>query len=276
MSSAVDLLIIYEAEAEQWAVYLRSIFTGPIREGGIRCYDIATVTSRRQDFPRLGRACARVLNPAAHVGELLCGVDSLAPLLEVAPLKGDECLQISSEQDAHDYLSAVTDIMQRRHQAAAGNISDMPGKLTGPDLNLKLESRQSTGTSSAKPNNMLVVPSRVPCGTPGEVFIILKDTVASKDAEVEFRGSKRRVRVKPVHLNEHILCVNTADFPAGSVGVTPYCCGVVTGKAHLQFYSTMEEISRLLTRVANPVDVMCQECPGNSSSENLEALTRKM
>ena len=42
------------------------------------------------------------------------------------------------------------------------------------------------------------------------MFILLKDTVASKDAEVEFRGSKRRMRVKPVHWNEHILCVNTA------------------------------------------------------------------
>lgn len=31
----------------------------------------------------------------------------------MVPLKGDECLQISSEQDAHDYLSEVTDVVQR-------------------------------------------------------------------------------------------------------------------------------------------------------------------
>lgn len=31
----------------------------------------------------------------------------------MVPLKGDECLQVSSEQDAHEYLSAVTDIVQR-------------------------------------------------------------------------------------------------------------------------------------------------------------------
>lgn len=31
----------------------------------------------------------------------------------MVPLKGDECLQISSEQDADEYLSAVTDIVQR-------------------------------------------------------------------------------------------------------------------------------------------------------------------
>lgn len=93
------------------------------------------MTSRREDILQLGRYkvkllilsrsmlkglsqlrrffLARVLNPAVHVVVLLCGVDSLAPLLEVVPLKGDECLQISSEQDADEYLSAVTDIVQR-------------------------------------------------------------------------------------------------------------------------------------------------------------------
>lgn len=56
---------------------------------------------------------ARVLTPAAHVVVLLCGVDSLTSLLELVPLNGDECLQISSEQDAHEYLSTVTDIVRR-------------------------------------------------------------------------------------------------------------------------------------------------------------------
>ncbi|CDQ82151.1 unnamed protein product [Oncorhynchus mykiss] len=65
------------------------------------------------------------------------------------------------------------------------------------------------------------------------VFILLKDTVASKDAEVEFRGSKRRMRVKPVHWNEHILCVNTA---AGSVGVTLYCGDAEGPSAVLQHH----------------------------------------
>lgn len=55
----------------------------------------------------------RVLTPAAHVVVLLCGVDSLAPLLELVPLDGNECLQISSEQDAQEYLSTVMDIVGR-------------------------------------------------------------------------------------------------------------------------------------------------------------------
>lgn len=132
---AEELLIIYETEAEQWATYLHSVFTGPISETGICCYDIATASSRRDDFLRLAQyTCkllilskgmleglcqmrrfflARVLSPAAHVVVLLCGVESLTPLLELVPLNGDECLQISSEQDAQEYLSTVTDIVRK-------------------------------------------------------------------------------------------------------------------------------------------------------------------
>lgn len=130
-----ELLIIYETEAEQWATYLKSVFTGHISEAGICSYDIAAASSRRGDFLRLAQfkckllilskgmlegLCqmrrfflARVLSPAAQVVVLLCGVDSLTPLLELVPLNGDECLQISSEQDGHEYLSAVIDIVKK-------------------------------------------------------------------------------------------------------------------------------------------------------------------
>ena len=130
-----DLLIIYETEAKQWATYLQSVFTGPISEAGICCYDIATRLSRRDDFLSLSHyTCkllifskgmleglcqlrrfflSRVLSPSTHVVVLLCGVESLTPLLELIPLNGDECLQISSEQDAPEYLSAVTEIVRK-------------------------------------------------------------------------------------------------------------------------------------------------------------------
>lgn len=128
-------MIIYEAEAEQWASYLQSLFTGSDPEAGIRCFDIASVSTRQVDLVRLAQfTCkllilskgmleglcqrrrlflTRVLSPAARVVVLLCGVESLSPLLELVPLKGDECVQISSEQDAHEYLSSVADIVKK-------------------------------------------------------------------------------------------------------------------------------------------------------------------
>lgn len=141
LAVAEDLLIIYESEAEQWASYLRSHLSGSISEAGICCYDISMVTSQRDNFLHLsGYKCkllilsrgmleglcqmrrfflARVLQPEVRVVVLLCGVESLRPLLELVPLKGEECLLISSEQDAQEYRSAVAEIV-RRGEAADG------------------------------------------------------------------------------------------------------------------------------------------------------------
>ncbi|XP_071333778.1 B-cell scaffold protein with ankyrin repeats-like [Trachinotus anak] len=275
--TAEQLLIIYETEAEQWATYLKSVFTGPISEAGICCYDIATVSSRRDDFLRLAQynckllilskgmlegLCqmwrfflARVLSPAAHVVVLLCGVESLTPLLELVPLNGDECLQISSEQDAHEYLSAVTDIVKKGLSATAANVNPLTCKLSGSEQ--KAEQMQSTGAHSVR-CKAVVVPSRVPCGTSMDVFILLKNEAAGCDAEVEFAAENQMLRLKPVHWSDQILCVKAPDFPAGNVRVTVYSNGVPLSKAELQYYTSMEEIACLLSRVADPVDFMCQ------------------
>lgn len=112
-----------------------SVLAGSVPETGIFCYNISMVSSRRDNFLELnGYKCkllilsrgmlegmcqlrrfflARVLRPEACVVVLLCGVESLEPLLELIPLKGEECLQISSEQDAQEYRSAVLDIIRR-------------------------------------------------------------------------------------------------------------------------------------------------------------------
>ncbi|XP_046904779.1 B-cell scaffold protein with ankyrin repeats-like isoform X1 [Hypomesus transpacificus] len=276
--TAEELLIIYEAEAEQWATYLRSIFTGPIQEGGICCYDIGAVSSRRVDFLCLvGYKCkllilskgmlenmcrlrrfllARLLCPAASVVVLLCGVDSLAPLLELVPLKGGECLQISSEQDVQEYLSAVTEIVYRGAPSPEVNPSPAtPGRFPGTEPTLL---RRQSSKAPSVTNNIVVVPSRVACGGPGEVFILLKDSVLNNDVEVEFLGRSRRVTVKAVLWNDLTLCVTAADFPVGCVDITVYCGTLAIGKTHLQYYSTMEEIGHLLAKVADPVDFMCQ------------------
>ncbi|XP_073330743.1 B-cell scaffold protein with ankyrin repeats-like [Pagrus major] len=284
--TAEELLIIYEKEAEQWATYLQSVFAGPISEAGICCYDIATVSSRRDDFLRLARyTCkllilskgmleglcqmrrfflARVLSPATHVVVLLCGVESLTPLLELVPLNGDECLQISSEQDAHEYLSTVTDIVKKGLSASAANVNPLARKPSGSEQ--KAEQMQSAG---AHRSGTVVVPSRVPCGSSTEVFILLKNEAAGSDAEVEFTGESQMLKVKPVSWNERILCVNAPDFPAGNVRVTVYSNGVPLSKAQLQYYSNMEEVSCLLVRAADPVDFMCQALQ-ESSVEGLD------
>ncbi|XP_058249774.1 B-cell scaffold protein with ankyrin repeats-like [Hemibagrus wyckioides] len=277
-----ELLIIFEKEADQWASYMRSILARSVPETGICCYNIAMVSSRRDNFLELnGYKCkllilsrgmlegmcqmyrfflARVLRPEACVVVLLCGVESLDPLLELLPLKGEECLQISSEQDAQEYRSAVLDIIRR-----GGQTSAVDTRIT---QETKLDRRHSAGAAVAK-SSLLVLPSHVPCEKPGEVFLLLRQAIAGKDLEVEFSRNKQKVRVKPTNWNESTLSVTAAEFPAGNVAVTLYCGGVMKGSTHLQYYNTMGEISRLLKQAADPMNFMCQAFQ-SSSSEKLD------
>uniref|UniRef100_A0A8C9T8Z9 B cell scaffold protein with ankyrin repeats 1 n=1 Tax=Scleropages formosus TaxID=113540 RepID=A0A8C9T8Z9_SCLFO len=167
MSATVeDLLIIYEEEAKQWASYLKSIFAGLLPTAGILCYDISTVTSNLDESLNLGHyrckllvlsqgmlegLCqiqrfflARVLQPSAQVVVLLCGVETIDPLLQTVPaIEG--CLQLSSEQDAQVYLSTVTEIMQKGSQAVIPAERKQPARAPVTKL------------------PMQVVPFRVPC-----------------------------------------------------------------------------------------------------------------
>ncbi|XP_034159294.2 B-cell scaffold protein with ankyrin repeats [Pangasianodon hypophthalmus] len=276
-----ELLIIFEQEAEQWASYMRSILARSVPEPGICCYNIAMVSSRRDNFLELnGYKCkllilsrgmlegmcqlrrfflAHVLRPEACVVVLLCGVESLEPLLELIPFKGEECLQISSEQDAQEYHSAVLDIIR------GGQTSAVDMRITQEP---KLDRRHSAGAGFAK-SSLLVLPCRVPCENPGEVFLLLRQAITSNDLEVEFSGSKQKVRVKPVNWNESTLSVTAAEFPAGNVAVTLYCGGVMKGSTHLHYYNTMGEISRLLKQAADPMNFMCQAFQ-SSSLEKLD------
>nr|XP_020479414.1 B-cell scaffold protein with ankyrin repeats [Monopterus albus] len=274
--TAEELLIIYESEAEQWATYLQSVFSGALSEAGICCYDISTVSSQRDDFLVLAQyTCkllilskgmleglcqmrrfflARVLSPSDHVVVLLCGVKSLSPLLELVPLNGDECLQISSDQDAHEYLASVTGIV-RKVSATAANANPLTHRPSGSEQ--KMERLHSNGAQSIR-SSTVAVPSRVQCRSSTEVFILLKKEAAGSNTEVEFTSENHTLRVKPVGWNQQTLCVNAPDFPAGNVRVTVYSNGVPLGKAQLQYYSSMEEVACLLSRAADPVDFMCQ------------------
>ncbi|XP_032437895.1 B-cell scaffold protein with ankyrin repeats-like isoform X2 [Xiphophorus hellerii] len=277
MSRTEKLLIIYETEAKQWATYLQSAFTGQIPEDGICCYDVNT-PSRKDDFVRLSHyACkllilskgmleglhhmrrfflSRVLSPAACVVVLLCGVDSLTPLLDRVPINGGECLQISCKQDAPEYVSNVMDIIQKGGSAMAANVNPRTHRPSGSEQ--RDEEMQSSGADRVK-SRVLITPSRIPCGSSSEVFVLLTNDLAGCDCEVEFKAERKIERVKPVCWSERILCVSTpADFPAGNVSMTIYSGGKTLTSSKLQYYTRIEELSHLLSSVADPVEFMCQ------------------
>ncbi|XP_040929187.1 B-cell scaffold protein with ankyrin repeats-like isoform X2 [Betta splendens] len=255
--SAKQLLIIYEAEAEQWASYLRSVFTGPIPASGICCYDITGGSGRDEPVlrpfacklvilskglvealsQRLRALLARVLSPAAGVVVLLCGVDSLTPLLELVPLDANECLQVSSEQDANEYLSAVTDVVRKGVGSPSADLNPVACGGSG---------------------SVLVVPSRVLCGSCVEVFVLLKNRAVGGDAQLEFSGGNHTLSVTPARWNERTLRVSAPDFAAGRVTVTVLSDGAALGSAALQYCSSTEELGHILSRLMDPVQLMCE------------------
>ncbi|XP_048826157.1 B-cell scaffold protein with ankyrin repeats-like isoform X2 [Brienomyrus brachyistius] len=296
-----DLLIIYETEAEEWASYLGSIFTGSIARTSICRYDIATVTSKRDEHLQPGPGdykckllilsrgmlgnlnparrsfLARMLHPANRVVVLLCGVETPAPLLKAVPLE-EGFLQVSSEQDTQDYLAAVTKIIQRAPAAPSGSPVDLdPGLVTAQSADLKPSQQRRQSTGGLLPNIAVkVVPSRVPCQNPGVVSVLLKDTESTPDMEVEFQQGAT-VRVKPVTWNKHTLQVKAPDFPAGAVTLGVRSGGVLLGaKVQLQYYSPMEEVAQLLKKAADPVEFMFQAFQTSSMEKVDQILTSSL
>lgn len=51
---------------------------------------------------------------------------------------------------------------------------------------------------------------------------------------------------------------SVADFPSGNVRVTVYSGGKSLSSSRLQYYTRIEELSHLLSSVADPVEFMSQ------------------
>uniref|UniRef100_A0A3P9HR53 DBB domain-containing protein n=1 Tax=Oryzias latipes TaxID=8090 RepID=A0A3P9HR53_ORYLA len=197
----------------------------------------------------------RVLAPASQVVVLLCGVDSVTPLLELVPLDGRRFLQISSDQDAPEYLSAVTDIIRKGASATSANVSPVTHKPSGSQQRAK---QLLSGEASRVRSNLVILPSRVPCGSSVDLFVLLRSQTVDSDCELEFSNGDQSMRVRPICWNERILCVCAPDFPAGTVSVTVYSGRKSLCTAQLQYYTNMEELTCLLSKVTDPVDFMCQ------------------
>uniref|UniRef100_A0A8C6TB46 DBB domain-containing protein n=1 Tax=Neogobius melanostomus TaxID=47308 RepID=A0A8C6TB46_9GOBI len=275
--TAQELLIIFDTSAEQWATYLQSVVSEAIPPEAVCRYDIRTASSKRDDLLRLSQymckvlvlskgmlkgLCqmkrfflARVLSPASRVVVLLCGVNSLKPFLDLVPLNGDQCLQISSEQDREEHLTAVMDVVRKGVLSPASNANPVSKKT--PREKQKMH-KKAPMTGHNVLSTVLLVPSRVPCGSPVEVFLLLKNQSAAKVTAAVFSKDDQIVKVKPNRWSDSVLRVNAPDFPAGIVKVTVLSNGVAPNETELLYYSSLEEMSRLLSKATDPVQFMCQ------------------
>ncbi|XP_040981526.1 B-cell scaffold protein with ankyrin repeats isoform X2 [Aquila chrysaetos chrysaetos] len=295
-----DILVIYEQEAEEWALYLKSLFGHIVNEGGILLYNLETSSFKHQELLSLPcykcklliLSCGllnclnqkrsyfleQVLKPPDDVVILLCGVENSDILYEILTLdRGSE--EISADQEPEEYLSVITGIIQPGkpqnenpgdsssyiyeavladdHQTSSDvNLSDVRGASEKMDLSFKTEVLSETLETNEQ--SILVLPGRIPCENPGEIFILLKDEIDDETLEIEFIADNQRIRTQPASWNKMVKYMKALDFPAGPVYVNVYCGGVIKTTAQIEYYTALEEIEQIFKKVADPIAFTCQ------------------
>ena len=133
LGNTKDILVIYEQEAEEWALYLKSLFGHIVNEGGILLYNLEASSFKHRELFSLPcykcklliLSCGllnclnrkrsyfleQVLKPPDNVVILLCGVENSEILYEILTLDGGS-KEISTDQEPEEYLSVVTGIIQ--------------------------------------------------------------------------------------------------------------------------------------------------------------------
>uniref|UniRef100_A0A672U503 B-cell scaffold protein with ankyrin repeats n=1 Tax=Strigops habroptila TaxID=2489341 RepID=A0A672U503_STRHB len=258
-----DILVIYEQEAKEWALYFKSLFGHVVNEEGILLYNIETSSFKQQELFSLHSykckllilSCGllnclnrnrsyfleRVLKPPDTVVILLCGVENSEILYETLTLdRGSK--EISTDQEPEEYFSVVTGIIQ-----PASEKTDLSFKTA--ILSETLETNEQS---------ILVLPGRISCENPGEIFILLKDEINDEALEIEFIADNQRIRTQPASWTKKIKHMKALDFPAGLVYVNVYCGGVIKTTAQIEYYTALEEIEHILNKVADPIAFTCQ------------------
>uniref|UniRef100_A0A8C3HTS3 B-cell scaffold protein with ankyrin repeats n=1 Tax=Chrysemys picta bellii TaxID=8478 RepID=A0A8C3HTS3_CHRPI len=295
-----DILVIYEEEAEEWALYLKSLFKHIIKEEGILLYNLETLS-----FQHLGShslSCYRckllilsngllkcldqkrryfldrVLEPPGRVVILLCGVENSDVLHEILTLD-QRSQEISTDQDPAEYLSIVAGVIQQdepQNEEAEESLSCIYETVLADDyqdhseVNLQLdeggvsvktdvslESEVVSETLETIRPSVLVLPERISCENPGEIFILLRDEI-TETVEIEFITDNQRIRTQPAFWNQKVRCMKALDFPAGPVNVNVYCGGVNKAVTQIEYYTAVEEIERIFKKVADPIAFACQ------------------
>ncbi|KFO60590.1 B-cell scaffold protein with ankyrin repeats, partial [Corvus brachyrhynchos] len=273
-----DILVIYEQEAEEWALYLKSLFGLIVNEEGILLYDLENSSCKHQELlgllsykcKLLILSCGllnclnqkrsyfleQVLKPPDNVVILLCGVENSEILYEILTLDG-ESKEISTDQKPEEYILVVKGIIQPDHQTISDiNLSDV--RRASEETNLTFKTEVLSERLESNEQSILVLPRRLSCENPGEIFILLKDEIDEETLEIEFVADNQRIRTQTASWNKKVKYVKALDFPAGPVYVNVYCGGVIKTTAQIEYYTALEEIEPILKKVADPIAFTCQ------------------
>uniref|UniRef100_A0A8C3MXT5 B-cell scaffold protein with ankyrin repeats n=1 Tax=Geospiza parvula TaxID=87175 RepID=A0A8C3MXT5_GEOPR len=273
--------VIYEQEAEEWALYLKSLFGLIVNKEGILLYNLENSSFKHQELlcllsykcKLLILSCGllnclnqkgsyfleQVLKPPDNVVILLCGVENSEILYEILTLAGGN-KEISTDQKPEEYISVIEEIIQQGNilllTISDIDLSDVRGASEEIDLTFKTEVLSERLESDEQ--SILVLPRRISCENPGEIFILLKEEIDEETLEIEFITDNQQIRMQTASWNKKVKYVKALDFPAGPVYVNVYCGGVIKRTAQIEYYTALEEIEPILKKVADPIAFTCQ------------------
>uniref|UniRef100_A0A803TX10 B-cell scaffold protein with ankyrin repeats n=2 Tax=Anolis carolinensis TaxID=28377 RepID=A0A803TX10_ANOCA len=282
------ILVIYDEDAEEWALYLKSIFKHIVLEDRIMLYNLNTMSLYDLEFQSLcSFGCKlliissellnclnlmkryfldQVLQPPEKVVIFLCGIENSANIYQGLNIDTTNPL-VTTDEDPEVYLTVISGIMQ---QGLPELLSlDLKNGLNLEDVSVKTE---KTLENSEKPA-VLVLPTRISCESPGEIFILLRDEVPDESVVIEFITETAWIRTEPNFWNQKVRYMKALDFPAGFVNVNVYCEGVIKATTQIEYYTTVGEIESMFQKVADPIAFACQASRFSSTEKVDNILT---
>ncbi|XP_043825514.1 B-cell scaffold protein with ankyrin repeats isoform X2 [Dromiciops gliroides] len=263
-----DLLVLYEEEAEEWAVYFRDVLLHIVKMEAMLLYSLANSSARHLEqlglnsykckllilsnsllkglTPRKCRFLDTLLHSPESVVILLCGVkssDELYELLTISP----GSLEISTEQEPEDYISVIRSVIQRGSQNyfEVNNPQEIGMELY-IETNTTEETEAALETPESSLSSVLVLPAKISCEDPGDIFILLKDEIIGDNIEIEFATDNKCIRTQPPLWSKTVRCMKAFDFPAGSVNVNVYCDGNIKATTKIKYYTIEKEVEHAL------------------------------
>uniref|UniRef100_A0A287DEM2 B-cell scaffold protein with ankyrin repeats n=1 Tax=Ictidomys tridecemlineatus TaxID=43179 RepID=A0A287DEM2_ICTTR len=224
--NAKDIMIIYEDDAKEWAVYLREVFFHVVKREAILLYCLDSfslqhlellslnsykckllilsndllkdLTSKKRQF------LEEVLDSPESVVTLLCGMKSSSQLYKLLNISGSPW-EISTEQEPEDYISIIKQIIFRDSEDYLEvNIPADVGVMHSGEISQRKDGENSSETSRSTMPLAVVLPAEIPCENPGEIFILLRDEVIAETVEVEFTSNNMHIRAQPALWNKKV------------------------------------------------------------------------
>ncbi|XP_078284603.1 phosphoinositide 3-kinase adapter protein 1 [Rhinoraja longicauda] len=204
------------------------------------------------------------LRPAHKVVVLFCGTDE-SP--ELRALFGDWPMwkRASCDQDPEVFAAAVNEAIAESNSKDSGCDTteaegEPPSRVTRGNMARPKEAAHVTSPTDHRENMLKVLPQRIQCGVPQQVFVILKVKLDSKVRnEMDFAlDTTASSRIPALFVNEYTLSADAPDMPPGLVTLTVYSGDLKICSSTLTYHTDMEEIENLLNNAINPVEFMCQ------------------